>query len=50
MFIFERERERESEWERGREGDTELEAGFRLRAVNTEPDVALEPMNRELMT
>ena len=31
-------------------GDTESEAGSRLRAVSTEPDVGLEPTNREIMT
>ena len=49
-FIFERERERESQRERGREGDTASEAGSRLRAVSTEPDAGLEPMNCEIMT
>ena len=34
--------------ERG--GDTESEAGSRLRAVSTEPDTVLEPTNREIMT
>ena len=33
-----------------REGDTESVAGSRLRAVSTELDVGLEPMNREIMT
>ena len=33
-----------------REGDTESEAGSRLRAVSTEPDAGLEPTNREIMT
>ena len=33
-----------------REGDTESEAGSRLHAVSTEPDVELEPMNCEIMT
>ena len=32
------------------EGDTESEAGSRLRAVSPEPDAGLEPMNREIMT
>ena len=32
------------------EGDAESEAGSRLQAVSTEPDVGLEPMNREIMT
>ena len=30
-----------------RQGDTESEAGSRLRAVSTEPDAGLEPTNRE---
>ena len=30
-------------------GDTKSEAGSRLRAVSTEPDVGLEPTNREIM-
>ena len=50
MFIFEREREHEQERGRETEGDTESEAGFRLRAVSTEPEVGLEPTNREIMT
>ena len=33
-----------------REGDTESEAGSRLRAVSTEPDAGLELMDREIMT
>ena len=33
-----------------REGDTESEAGCKLQAVSTEPDVGLEPMNCEIMT
>ena len=32
------------------EGDTESEAGSRLGAVSTEPDVGLELTNREIMT
>ena len=32
-----------------RDGDTESEAGSRLRAVSTEPDVGLELTNREIM-
>ena len=52
MFIFERARERQSTsgGEAEREGDTESEAGSRLRAVSTEPDVGLEPMNCEIVT
>ena len=33
-----------------RDGDIESEAGSRLPAVGTEPDVGLEPRNREIMT
>ena len=33
-----------------REGDTESEAGSRLRVVSTEPDVKLELTDREIMT
>ena len=56
MFIFERERERERERQstsRGgadREGDTESEAGCRLWAASTEPDVGPELTNCEIMT
>ena len=31
-------------------GDTESEAGSRLRAVSTEPDAGLEPKNCEIVT
>ena len=33
----------------GREGDTESKAGSRLRAVSTEPNVGLEPMDCDIM-
>ena len=33
-----------------REGDTELEAGSRLRAISTEPDAGLELTDCEIMT
>ena len=33
-----------------RDGDTESEAGSRLHAVRTGPDVGLESMNHEIMT
>ena len=33
-----------------REGDTESEAGSRLRAVSPEPDAGLELTNREIVT
>ena len=50
MFIFERETEYEWGRSREREGDTESEAGSRLRAVSMESDAGLELMNREIMT
>ena len=49
-FIFERERQSVSWEEEEREGDTESEAGSRLWAVSTEPDVGLEFVNCEIMT
>ena len=33
-----------------REGDTESEAGSRLRAITAGPDAGLKPTNREIMT
>ena len=36
--------------ERERGGDTESEAGSRLRAVRTEPDAGLELTDQEIMT
>ena len=33
-----------------REGDTESEAGSRLRAVSPEPNAGLELTNREMVT
>ena len=47
-----RDRERQGMSRKGaeREGDTESKAGSRLRAGSTEPDVGLEPTNREIMT
>ena len=33
-----------------REGDTGSEAGPRLRAIGTEPDVGLEVTDREIVT
>ena len=53
VYFWERETETETECELGRHrerGDTEPEAGSTLQAVSTEPDVGLEPMNREIMT
>ena len=52
FYVYFWEWETEREWGRGRERDihTEPQAGSRLRAVSTEPDMGLEPMNREIMT
>ena len=33
-----------------REGDTETEAGSRLQAISTEPDVGLELTDHKIMT
>ena len=38
------------EAQREREGDTDCEAGSRLRVVSTEPDVGLELMSCEIVT
>ena len=49
LCLFLREREcvsREGE----RERETESEAGSRLRAVGTKPDVGFEPMNHKIVT
>ena len=50
LFIFERASARTSRVGAESEGDTESEAGSRLRAVSTEPDAGLEPTNLEIMT
>ena len=50
VYLFLREREHTSRGGAEREGDTESEAGSRLRAVSTEPDAGLKPTNREIMT
>ena len=52
LSVYFRERERHSMSGGGaeREGDTDSQAGFGLRAVSTEPDAGLEPTNREIMT
>ena len=50
MFIL---RERNRALARGgteREGDTESEAGSRLRAVSTEPNMGLELTDREIIS
>ena len=46
-------REKDTEYKSGRdreEGDTESEAGYRLWAVSTEPNVGLKLTNCEIMT
>ena len=49
FIIFETERDkRASRGGAEREGDAEPEAGSRLGAVSTEPDVGLELTNREI--
>ena len=52
MFIFDRERDKQSVSGAGaeREGDTESEAGSRLSASHTEPDAGFELTNREIVT
>ena len=50
MFILFWELQSPSGAKAEREGDTETEAGSRLWAVSTEPDVGLELINREIMT
>ena len=51
VYLFLREK-KECEWGRSREkeGDTESEAGSRLRAVSTEPNAGLELTSCEIMT
>ena len=49
-FIFDRQRHSVSRGTAEREGDTESEAGSRLRAVSEEPDAGLQPTDREIMT
>ena len=50
LFLRERERDRVHTGEEQREGDTEFQAGSRLQAISTEPDVALELTNYAVMT
>ena len=49
-YFWDRERQSVSGEGAEREGDTESEAGSKLWAVSTEPDVGLEPTNCEIMT
>ena len=50
MFIHFFERQSASRGGAEREGDSESEAGSRLRAASTEPDAGLELANREIRT
>ena len=50
LFLRDRERQRKSRGGAERKGDTESEAGSRLWAVSTEPNVGLKPMNLGIMT
>ena len=51
LFVYwDRERQNTSRGGPEREGDTVSEAGSRLWAVSAEPNLGLEPMNREIMT
>ena len=50
FYLFLRQRHSMSRGGAEREGDTESEAGSRLRAVSTEPDEGLELTNRKIMT
>ena len=52
VYLFLRERASEHELGEGQRerGDTESEAGSRLRAVSTEPDAELELTSCEIMT
>ena len=48
MFIFEREAQSMSGGGAESEGDTESEAGSRLQAVSTQPNMGLELRNGEI--
>ena len=50
MFIYFWERESVSGRGAERERETESEAGSKLWAISTEPDMGLEPTNCEIMT
>ena len=50
IYFWERKRQSMSRGGAEREGDTESEAGSRLRTVSTEPDTGLEPTNGKIMT
>ena len=50
MFSFERERQSTTGGGAERRRDTESEAGSRLPAASTEPDLGLELTDREILT
>ena len=50
IYLFLREKQSTSRAGAERKGDTESEAGFRLRAVSTEPDMGLELTDCKIMT
>ena len=50
IYLFLRGRDSVSRGGAEREGDTESEAGSRLQAVSTEPDVGLQPTNCDIVT
>ena len=50
LFTFEIGRQTANGGQAEREGDTEAEAGSRLRAVGTEPDAGLELVDQEVVT
>ena len=53
VYLFLRQRETEHEWRRGREREREREREripSKLHTTSVEPDVGLEPKNREIMT
>ena len=49
VYFWKRERQSVSGGRAEREGDMESEAASRLWAASTEPNVGLEPTNREIM-
>ena len=50
LFLRERESAHTSRGGTKREGDTESEAGSRIQAVSSEPNMGLKPMNCEIPT
>ena len=50
IYFWDRERQSMNGGGAEREGDTESEAGSRLRAISPEPDAGLELTDREIVT